>query len=101
MEIPVTQIIFINNFIKKRSKNELLNMFSDNYYHNNMLQRISKWQFLITFFYYKNKILKNVKKKIIIMYKKHKYKCLWDVGGKSQSSNLQKKASHTYTLRLG
>ena len=38
-------------------------MFSDNYYHNNMLQRISKWQFLITFFYYKNKILKNVKKK--------------------------------------
>ena len=75
-------------------------MFSDNYYHNNMLQRISKWQFLITFFYYKNKILKNVQKKKL-MYKKHKYKCLWDVGGKGQSSNFQKEASHIYTLRLG
>ena len=31
----------------------------------------------------------------------YKYKCLWNVGGKSRGSNIQKEVLHIYTLRLG
>ena len=30
----------------------------------------------------------------------HKYKCLWDVGGKDRGLSFQELASHIHTLRL-
>ena len=37
----------------------------------------------------------------LVRWSLHKYKCLWGVGDKDQSSSFQEGASHTYTLRLG
>ena len=36
----------------------------------------------------------------LVRWSLHKYKYLWSVGGKDRGSSLQKRASHTYTLRL-
>ena len=36
----------------------------------------------------------------LVRWSLHKYKYLWDVEGKGQGSNLQKRVSLTYTLRL-
>ena len=37
----------------------------------------------------------------LVRWSLYKYKCLWSIGGKGRGSSLQKRASHTYTLRLG
>ena len=37
----------------------------------------------------------------LVRWSLHKYKYLWGVGDKDQSSSFQEGASHTYTLRLG
>ena len=36
----------------------------------------------------------------LVWWSLYKYKCLWGVGGKGQSSSLQEGVSHIYTLRL-
>ena len=36
----------------------------------------------------------------LVQWSLHKYKCLWDVRGKDQGSNLQEGASYVYTIRL-
>ena len=37
----------------------------------------------------------------LVRWSLYKYKCLWGVGGKGRGSNLQERASHIYTFRLG
>ena len=51
-------------------------------------------------------ILSKKKKKIhyhcalLVWWSLHKYKYLWGVGGNDRDSSLQRRDSHTYTLRL-